>query len=239
MIKLYTFGAKFNLPDPSPFVMKTEVLLKMAKLPYEIETKGDVRKAPKGKFPYIEDRGKTIADSSLIRFYLEDEYQIDFDAEAEKVKIASAFFAEKYCEEYLYFLILSERWLNQGNFEKGPKVFFQEVPWMIRPLIIKKVRKDIEKTLWLQGLGRHAQGEKIRLVEKGSKMLARMLEDQKFFGGEKPCGSDASIAASLSSILNDFFECPYREYLAKEENLVKYTKRMMQIYYPEYQPSFG
>lgn len=82
MITLYAFGSSFNLPDPSPYVMKTEILLKMAKLPYEKDTAGDVTKAPKGKFPYIVDDGKTIADSSLIRFYLEQEYKLDFDSQA-------------------------------------------------------------------------------------------------------------------------------------------------------------
>jgi len=33
MITLYTFGADFGLPDASPFVMKAELLLKMADLP--------------------------------------------------------------------------------------------------------------------------------------------------------------------------------------------------------------
>src|SRR5205809_2440263 len=34
VITLYSFGPGFGLPDPSPFVMKVEILLKMAKLPY-------------------------------------------------------------------------------------------------------------------------------------------------------------------------------------------------------------
>jgi|GEM_PF-5415914 len=32
MITLYSFGPAFGLPDPSPFVMKAEVLLKMSGL---------------------------------------------------------------------------------------------------------------------------------------------------------------------------------------------------------------
>jgi hypothetical protein len=50
MITLYAFGPHFSLPDPSPFVTKAEVLLKMAKLPYEINLKG-FRKAPKASCP--------------------------------------------------------------------------------------------------------------------------------------------------------------------------------------------
>ena len=61
MIILYTFGPCFGLPDPSPFVMKAEVLLKMANLPFETDT-GGFNKAPKGKLPYIADDGEIIAN---------------------------------------------------------------------------------------------------------------------------------------------------------------------------------
>ena len=50
MITLYTFGPAFGLPDPSPFVTKVEVLLKMAGLAYGTNTTG-FRRAPKGKLP--------------------------------------------------------------------------------------------------------------------------------------------------------------------------------------------
>ena len=79
MITLYTFGPYFDLPDPSPFVMKGEVLLKMANLPFEIDT-GGFNKAPKGKLPYISDGGEIVADSSLIRLHIEKKYGFDFDS---------------------------------------------------------------------------------------------------------------------------------------------------------------
>lgn len=63
MITLYSFGPGFGLPDPSPFVTKAEVLLKMAELPYRSDTTG-FKKAPKGKLPYIDDGGEIISDST-------------------------------------------------------------------------------------------------------------------------------------------------------------------------------
>ena len=234
MITLYTFGSNFNLPDPSPFVMKAEVLLKMSKLPYETKSTIDTRKAPKQKLPYIVDGDKTIGDSSFIRFYLEDAYQVNFDRDSNQIDIASAFLAEKYCEDNLYFLSLSERWLNQNNFNKGPKTFFENVPWIMRSLITRQVCKDIKQTLWLQGLGRHSATEKCRLVEQGSNMLATILGEKIFFGGDSPCGSDALIFALFTGVMNDFFESPYRQYFLNHDNLVAYTNRMLQIYYPSY-----
>ena len=78
MITLYTFGPAFGLPDPSPFVTKAEVLIKMSGLPYRTDTKG-FPTAPKGKLPYIDDDGTIIADSTFIRMHLERKYRIDFD----------------------------------------------------------------------------------------------------------------------------------------------------------------
>ena len=69
MITLYTFGPAFGLPDPSPFVTKAEVLLKMAGVPYRTDTTG-FNKAPKGKLPYIDDGGAIVADSTFIRMHL-------------------------------------------------------------------------------------------------------------------------------------------------------------------------
>lgn len=238
MIKLFTFGSNFNLPDPSPFVMKAEILLKMAQLPYEVAVTGDVTKAPKGKFPYIIDNDKTIPDTNFIRFYLEKEYGIDFDAQADSSALPSAYMAERYCEDNLYFLILSQRWLNSENFEKGPKVFFEQVPWPLRGLATKKVVGDIQKTLWLQGLGRHSLEEQMQLVAQGSDMLAKLLGDRKFFGGDNPCGADAFIASIFCGILNNFFDDPFQGYFSEKGSLVDYTKRMLKIFYPDYQAHF-
>ncbi|MDR6871877.1 hypothetical protein J2Y55_002890 [Bosea sp. BE125] len=38
MITLHSFGPGFGLPDPSPFCIKAEILLRMAGLPFERET---------------------------------------------------------------------------------------------------------------------------------------------------------------------------------------------------------
>ena len=81
MITLYTFGPFFGLPEASPFVMKGEMLLKLAGLEYQTNTRG-FGKAPKGKLPYIRDGETLVADSTLIRLYIEQKYSFDFDRDA-------------------------------------------------------------------------------------------------------------------------------------------------------------
>src|SRR5215468_12141155 len=109
MITLEGFGPAFGLPDPSPFVTKAEMLLKMAGLPYTVDTSG-FNKAPKGKLPYVIDNGEIIADSTFIRWHIEKKYGIDFDRglSAEQRAIGWAF--EKMAENQLYWAVVEESW---------------------------------------------------------------------------------------------------------------------------------
>uniref|UniRef100_UPI0018EDA2F3 glutathione S-transferase N-terminal domain-containing protein n=1 Tax=Aquitalea sp. ASV15 TaxID=2795104 RepID=UPI0018EDA2F3 len=68
MITLYVFGPAFGLPDASPFVIKAEMLLKLSGLPYRKQP-GSMRRAPKGKLPYLDDDDRRVPDSTLIRLY--------------------------------------------------------------------------------------------------------------------------------------------------------------------------
>jgi len=57
----------------------------MADIPHEIKRQDLSRlrqDAPYGKLPYIEDDGKTIADSSLIVEYLKQYHDLDADSTA-------------------------------------------------------------------------------------------------------------------------------------------------------------
>ncbi len=56
---------------PVPFASRSEAYLRLADLPYETLSGAQyLRKAPKGKLPFIEDNDNIIADSSFILKYL-------------------------------------------------------------------------------------------------------------------------------------------------------------------------
>src|SRR5215510_15781373 len=152
MITLYTFGPRFTLPDPSPFVTKAEVLLKMAGVPYRTDTNG-FNKAPKGKLPYIDDDGERIADSTFIRWHLERKYGIDLDRglSAEQRAIGWAF--EKMAEDQLYWTLVHARWVDDANFARGPKRFFRKVPAPARPVVVALIRRNVRGRLDAHGMG--------------------------------------------------------------------------------------
>ena len=158
MIKLATFGPGFGLPDPSPFVVKADVLLQLSGLPYE-RMAGNLRKAPKGKLPYIDDDGAVIPDSTFIRLHLENKYGVDFDRGLSPQQRGAAWAVEKMLEDQFYWIIINERWLDDANFAKGPAVFFQPIPAPIRGFVVRSVRKGLRRTVHGHGLGRHAQAD--------------------------------------------------------------------------------
>jgi glutathione S-transferase len=232
MIILYAFGPAFGLPDPSPFVTKAEVLLKMAELSYRTDSTG-FRKAPKGKLPYIDDDGQRVADSTFIRWHLENKYRIDFDKglSAEQRAIAWAF--EKMAEDNLYWALVDARWFDEENFAKGPLEFFRKIPAPMRPLITAFVRRQLKRTLHGQGIGRHTRDDIIALGTRSIAAIADFLGSKPFFMGAEPTGVDATMFAFVAGTLCPQFDTPLRTVTESHGNLRRYVGRIAARYYPE------
>lgn len=233
VITLYTFGPNFGLPDPSPFVMKAEVLLKMSGLPYKTDT-GGFNKAPKRKLPYIDDDGEIIADSTFIRFHIEKRHGIDFDAGLTEAERAVAWAFEKLCEEHLYWLVVHARWMDDANFEAGPRIFFRALPAPLRPLVAKMVRRQVRRDLWGQGLGRHTDAERTELAARDLGALAVFLADKPYLMGDQPCAADATVFAFLAGCFPARFATPVRTIAEQQPNLVAYRDRLMGRYFPDF-----
>jgi glutathione S-transferase len=231
MITLYTFGPYFGCPDASPFVMKAEMLLKLAGLPYKADTRGFTR-APKGKLPYIVDDGTVIADSTLIRLHIEKKYGFDFDAALSQRERGVAWSVEKMLEDHLYWLIVYWRWDVKENFDRGPRRFFDRAPALIRPLIVAMVRRKVRANLHAHGLGRHNVDEKNALAARCIDALSQVLGDNAYLMGAKPCGADATAFAFIAASLPEIFTSPLREKFLATTNLVAYRDRLMREFHP-------
>jgi glutathione S-transferase len=232
VITLYNFGPAFGLPDPSPFVMKAETLLMMAKLPYRTDT-GGFSKAPKGKLPYIEDDGVVVADSTFIRWHLEKKYRIDFDSGLDASQRATAWAFEKMIEDNLYWVVVRDRWMDDGNFRKGPIRFFDRVPAPIRPLAVALIRRKVRGALRGQGIGRHSDDEVVALATRSIDAVAGFLGDKPFLFGADPTGIDATVFAFVAGALCPHFASRTRIAAERHENLRRYVGRMTARFYPD------
>ena len=238
MITLYTFGPQFGLPDPSPFVTKVEVLLKMAALPFRSDSTG-FSKAPKGKLPYIDDDGEKIADSTFIRWHLEKKYGVDFDRGLSNEQRGVAWAFEKMAEDNLYWASVYFRWMIDANFRKGPVNFFKGVPAPVRPVVVSMIRRRLRKTLQGQGIGRHSADEITAIGIRSIDAMAAYLGDKPFFMGSAPAGIDATMFAFAVSAICPLFESDLQRAAASHDNLRRYVGRMTARFYPELQEIAG
>jgi glutathione S-transferase len=225
MITLYTFGPAFGLPDASPFVTKAETFLKMAGLSYRTDTEG-LRRAPKGKLPYIEEDGKRIADSTFIRWHIEKKYRFDFDRGLTPEQRATAWAFEKMAEDNLNWALVHNRWMNDANFYKGPAQFFRKVSAPLRPVVTALIRRQVGKALYSQGMGRHSTEEIAALGTRSINSIADFLGDKAFFMGQEPVGVDATMFPFLAGTLCPVFDTPIRTAAERHDNLKRYVARM-------------
>src|SRR5215208_1305607 len=80
MVTLSKYVPAWGLSDISPFCIKVETYLRMAKVPFRVVV-ADGRKAPKKKLPFIEDGGKVVCDSREIVDHFEAKLEKPLDAE--------------------------------------------------------------------------------------------------------------------------------------------------------------
>lgn len=233
MIKLYGSGPNFGLPDASPFVTKTETLLRMSKLPFE-RALMSFSKAPKGKIPYIEDDGQLLGDSTLIRWHIEKKYGIDFDTGLTPEQRAIAWAFEKMAEDNLYWSSVYFRWMIDANFHKGPVNFFKDVPAPVRPVVVSMIRRKLRKTLHGQGTGRHSTDEITAIGKRSVEAMADYLGDKPFFMGDEPTGIDATMFAFAICAICPVFESELQRAAARHANLRRYVGRMTARFYREF-----
>jgi len=233
MVTLYKFGPFLGTPDSSPFVIKVMMLLKLAGVPYR-EMQGNPFKAPQRFLPYIEDDGRTIADSTLIRFHLEKKYRVDFDAGLDAEQRAVAWAVERMCEDHLYFAMLDMRWTDTANFRNGlGRHMFGPIPAPARPIVKSLLRRMNAKRLQGHGIGRHPRAQIAELAVRDVDALAAILGDKPFLMGEKPCAADAFVFGIVTSILTPPLDSPIRLAMQRTANLIAYRDRVTSRYFSE------
>jgi glutathione S-transferase len=234
MIELFQFGPAFNLPSPSPFCIKLELLLKMARIPYTNRYDADVRKAPKAKLPYIIIDGKqTMADSELILRHLKDTGLFRVDEWLSEAQTAQCAATTRLVEDHLYWLMVESRWLNDGVWPEIKKKFFSGLPPVVNTIVPALVRKQVRKTLYAQGLGRHNREELDFFAKADLTALDNLLGDRDYMMGERICSVDATVYGILTCIYYPDFNTPLKTIALEHPSLLAYCERITGQYFQE------
>ncbi len=232
MIEFYRFGPAWGFPDPSPFVLKLELWLKMAGIEYQDVVDGDTRMAPKNKIPYIKLDGEVIGDSELIIDALKQQFGDTLDNDLTAEQEATSHLLIRLMHDSFYWALLHYRWVEDNGWEQVRQALFGNLPppmkWLVPPLI----RRGVIRSLDGQGFGRHTNEEKLTMAKHDVDTIETMLGDQQFFIGDQPRTVDATVQAFLISFLGPPIDNPVKQYLLSKPKLLDYYQRMNQRFYP-------
>jgi len=229
---LYGWGPAFDLPSPSPFVMKCDVQLQMLGVRFE-RAWADLESVSKHKAPYVDDDGALIQDSTFIRFYFEEKLGRDLDAGLSDLQRGTGWALERLFEDRLVPIMAHERWVEDGNFNKGPRQFFHAVPEAVREHVIEEAREGVRRGLYTQGIGRHSRSERMQLAARDLTAVARVLGDKAFVFGETPTATDAIVYGGLASCATRFFDSDLPRLVERHSVLVGYLERMRARYFSD------
>ncbi len=232
-IKLVQFQSGFGVPNPSPFCMKAEILLKMSGLDYESAIIADPGKAPKGKLPYIVDGSDTVADTVLIRRHLERKYSCDFDPGLSDTDKAVSHAFARMMEERFYWVTVYSRWIDEKNWPVINKFWFGAMPPIIRNLIPIIARRQVKANLKAHGIGRHDVQDIHGFGAADLAALSVHLNDKQFMFGNTPTSLDATAYPMIANALVEELPGPLLDAAKSHANFQSYIMRCRQLWFPE------
>ena len=94
------------------------------------------------------------------------------------------------------------------------------------------LQNGIIKGLDFQGLGRHTKKEIYSLAAVDIRNLSNFLRDKPYFMGDRPTTVDATAFGLIVNLLLTI-DTPILVLTKSHDNLVAYSKRMMERIFPE------
>ena len=234
MIKLYSFGQAFNLADPSPFVVKVDLHLKVNDIKFEsIPDVNNLQKSPKGKLPFIDDDGTIIADSNFIVEHLKQRYNADVDSWLNETQKATAYLISKSIEENLYWCLVHSRWLDKDTWPIIKKNFFDGMPFPLNKIVPILAQRKVKKNINGHGLGLHNEQEIMSIAQQSLKSLSILLGNKPYYFDERISSLDICVYSMIANLTQSSIDNEMSKMAREFDNLVTFTQRIKNEYYPE------
>ncbi|MDX1540792.1 MAG: glutathione S-transferase family protein [Geminicoccaceae bacterium] len=212
----------------SPFTLKLESWLTLAKIPFEIVETINPRAAPKGKIPFIEDGEQAIGDSSLVIEHLVRTRGVDLDDGLDADARAEAVLLQRLFEEHLYFIGAYSRWIDPDGWRTVRPALFASIPPGAREVVAAVVRRKIRRDLMGQGILRHEPREIYAMAAADLEAVAVLLDDGPFFFRGRPHTIDCIAYGGLANILMVPVETELKRIAGRFANLRQFCQAMEQ-----------
>jgi len=228
-VLLHTTARCKTLPSASPFAIKLESYLRLANVPYELETADAI--GPKGKLPWLTYNGTHVADSHLCIQFLNKKLGINLDKGKSEENLAVARACRIVLEDHFLWGIIQYRWVENigaiSQIIKFPTLF---------KLLIPSFGKQLKERMVSQGIGKHTPTEIYKMTGEDLHTVSKLLGNKKFFGGDEPCEDDCAIFGMVAQALWGMPGSAI-EKIAHDElpNLKPYCERMIKLCWPDWE----
>ncbi|MCV3269919.1 glutathione S-transferase family protein [Roseobacter sinensis] len=228
MITLLTYPPAFGQFSGSPFCIKAAHLLNLSGQRWTRENTLDPRMMPHQKLPVIRAEDQLIADSDMIRAYLEAQGAQFDDGLTEMDKSTSRAFI-RMAEEHLYFHIVLDRWGNDAAWPEIRETYFASVPRIFRRMVANSVRRKLLSAMYVQGLGRFTPAQRLARLEPDFDAIMTRLWQNRFLFGERPSAADASVGPMLSAAISSPGETALSNRIRENAVLMGYIERVEEM----------
>lgn len=236
MITLYQTPTAWGTPNLSPFCIKLESYLRMIGQTYQVQP-ADLRKAPKGKVPYVDVDGRLMGDSQFIIEYLKQKFGDTLDAKLTAEQMAIGHTVRRMLEESTYWNIVYTRWVDEAGWRAYVPVLETMLPVVLGNVMLPVLRRKMFKTLHAQGMGRHNFDEVQKLGKDDITALSTIMGNRPFLLGETPTSFDASVYAFLVGIIAFPVDSDFKQHTLSQGNLVEYCARFKSRFFANWKPS--
>ncbi|GAB1608544.1 failed axon connections homolog [Argonauta hians] len=230
VIILHLFPRIKQSPNLSPFTIKLETFVRMAKLPFQVEYTMEM--SSKQKMPWISYNDEVITDSQFIIEYLNKKFDLDFNSKLTDVEKAIARAMQKMMEENLYWALVNLRWVHGNDYTRKIIPMSRLTYWFIK--------RKLKKVTYCQGVGRHSVPEINEIVLGDLKALSDFIGTKKFLMGDTLCETDCAIFGMLAYSRQMPDNCILKTIIADDlfPNLTAYFERIKGMFWPDwYDPS--
>lgn len=229
-IQLFVAPAGPEVLNYSPPCMKVEIWMRLADLPYEATQAArlaDLRRAPKGKVPYIVDGDDVVADSEFIIAFLSRKYAVDLDRDLTLQQRAVSRALERMLDEHTYWCLVYFRYVDPEDwavYRRALRASSESA--FLRIFCSVVLRPRISRYLWAQGLGRHTAEEICQRLGQDWAVLSDILGEQEFLMGHRPTTVDACAYSYIANMRRGPVSDKAKAVLARFPNLIAYATRM-------------
>lgn len=223
-VVLYQFPAIFER-NVSPFTLKLEAWLKLAGIPYRIETGMPPFRAPTGTLPALRDGGQLLGDSEHIIAHLSATRGIDLDAGLDVRQRSDATALRCLLECHLYALMTYARWIEPAGWAVTRRHFFAFLPAPARAPAAFALRRTIAARLRGQGLARLPKAQIYAAAAADLDALAERLAANPWLLDGQPRTIDVSAFGFLANIVDRPIPGPLKDLAMARPALADFTQR--------------